>query len=198
MCAKRGVKIPWDFNRYFQIAEKGGTLIRDTLYAEFSELYAQEPNWAVLYEEKRKALYAIVEGEKAKLLPGVEHLLTVLAERNIPRAIVTHSPRKLIEDFALNLPILKTISVWVCREDYKLPKPNPDGYLKALELFHHPKRVLGFEDAVRGIEALQSAKIPAVLVGHKDSATRAFWKSRGVIIIDRVDEILGIKDLNER
>lgn len=190
MCAKRGVQFPWDFPAYFRIAEKGGTAIRDDLYRACPDLQAQEPSWAVLYEEKRQALYALAESEPVTILPGVERLLMLLAERDIPRAIVTHSPRKLVEAFALQQPILCSIPVWFCREDYVHPKPHPDGYNVAIRYFNSPKRVLGFEDAVRGVQALLEAGADAVLVGHPEAETRAYWEGRGVRVIDQVDEVV--------
>ena len=195
MCAKHQMKFPWDFSRYFQIAEKGGTEIRDELYKALSELYKLQPDWAVLYEEKRQALFALAETSVIPLMPGVEHLLMQIQE--IPRAMVTHSPRRLVESFARAQPILNTIPTWFCREDYTHAKPSPDGFITAIKAFGSPKRVLGFEDAVRGVEALKAAGADAVLVGHPDPKTRLFWQKQGVIVIDRIDEILlGVKDFH--
>ncbi len=196
MCKNRGYHLPWDFPSYFRIAERGGKGIQEELYKSCPDLYRKEPDWSILYEEKRAQLYQLAKTEAVPLMKGVEKLLLEVEKRNIPRAIVTHSPRKLVEDFAFKQPILKSIPTWFCREDYLNPKPSPDGFMKAIHHFGSPKRVLGFEDAVRGIEALQACGVDSVLVGHPDPVTKLLWKDRGVLVIDRIDDILNVDIVN--
>lgn len=169
MCNDRGFLFPWDFPAYFRVAEQGGTAIQDRLYAALPTLFDKEPDWTILYQEKREALYKIAAEEIVPLMPEVAQFLTFLQQCNIPRAIVTHSPRALVELCAQQQPILYTIPVWICREEYSRPKPDPEGYCVALKRFPDAKKIIGFEDAERGIVALEQAGIIPVLVGHKSS-----------------------------
>ncbi len=81
-------------------------------------------------------------------MPGVEELLKELIELKSKRAVVTNSTKEQIETIKELLPLLKSIPLWITREDYENPKPAPDGYLKAMEvLADSGDRVIGFEDS---------------------------------------------------
>jgi HAD superfamily hydrolase (TIGR01509 family) len=189
MCNARGFPFPWDFTTYFKIAEQGGTAIQDQLYAALPALFDKEPDWTILYQEKREALYKIAANEPVDLMPGVSDFLKVLEKFKTPRAIVTHSPRALVELLAKQQPILYTIPTWICREEYSRPKPDPEGYLVALSKFPAVKRVIGFEDAERGVAALKAAGIMAVLVGHS-VPQKILEKYPGAVAFARISDAL--------
>jgi len=167
MCARRGFKLPWDFERFCLFAhfQKEGKGLREAVFESLPELYAQEPRWEVLYEEKKAAYQNLLAMGKLELMPGVERLLIALERAAIQRCVVTNSTKQQVETIQENLPLLKTIPHWITRECYVRPKPAPDGYLLAKE--HHARpgdKVIGFEDTIRGLWALQAAGIEAVLV----------------------------------
>jgi beta-phosphoglucomutase-like phosphatase (HAD superfamily) len=64
---------------------------------------------------------------------------------------------------------LESIPVWITREQYTHPKPAPDAYLKAVELLADPgDRIIGFEDTMKGVKALQAAGVQPVLICDKE------------------------------
>ena len=97
-------------------------------------------------------------------MPGVENVLEAVQSAHIPHAVVTNSTFKQISLIRKQLPVLNTILHWITREDYHHPKPAPDAYLKAREIIGASDHMLGFEDALRGIRALEKASITPVLV----------------------------------
>ena len=98
-------------------------------------------------------------------MPGVEAFLKELTIVRAKRCVAAHSSREQVASIKNALPILETIPMWVTREDYEDPKPAPDAYLKAMELLFDPgDRVVGFEDSLRGLQALQSAGAMPVLI----------------------------------
>jgi HAD superfamily hydrolase (TIGR01509 family) len=98
-------------------------------------------------------------------MPGVAEVLEALAEKGKKRAVVTNSPKEQIDVIKEKLPLLKTIPLWITREDYREAKPAPDGYLKAMgELMIPGDRVIGFEDTIKGLQALLAAGVTGVLV----------------------------------
>jgi beta-phosphoglucomutase len=165
MCEKRGYKLPWSFSRYSLAAHYHSTGLRDQVYAEFPELHAKEPDWSVLYAEKKQALIDLLEEGNAALMPGVAELLMALQKANIKRCVVTHSPIPLITLIREQNPLLNTIPHWITREDYTHPKPDPECYQTAIKRLAEPRdRVIGFEDSPRGLTALLGTDAQAVLV----------------------------------
>ena len=67
--------------------------------------------------------------------------------------------------YRLNL-VLKNIDHWITREDYINPKPNPECYLRAILLYGKKgDRMVGFEDTIKGINALLQTPAKPVLIG---------------------------------
>lgn len=166
MCRARGFHLEWDLGAFFRAAHFDSQGLKNGIYQTFPELYAQEPKWEVLYAEKKTAYQQILEQGDVKLLPGVEGLLSSLEGADIRRCVVTNSPGVQIEAIKEKLPLLHSIPLWVTREYYKNPKPDPESYKKAIEMIGRPgDRIIGFEDSTRGLTALLRAGVKdAVLV----------------------------------
>lgn len=162
MMARRGYKLDWSYAEYSGLAHLNNTAIREGLYAKFPDL---DPNWDQVYEEKKEAYLELLASGKLKLMPGVEPLLKALEIANIRRCVVTHS---LLEHTLLirkKMPILDSIPKWVTREDYAKPKPDPECYNRAIQLYGKPgDRIIGFEDSVRGLQALKGTPALPVLI----------------------------------
>jgi beta-phosphoglucomutase len=162
MMARRGLRLDWSFAEYSEMAHLNATALKEGLYAQFPDL---DPNWDLIYSEKKQAYLELISAGKLQLMPGVEPLLKALEHENILRCVVTHS---LLEQTLLirsKLPILNSIPKWVTREDYEKPKPNPECYLRAIQLYGQPgDRIIGFEDSVRGLQALKNTPALPVLI----------------------------------
>lgn len=152
MLAARGYQLDWSFERFCQVAHLNATALKEEIYATFPDL---DPNWQQLYEEKKEAYYGLIGAGKIRLMPGVETLLKELEKANIERCVVTHSLLEQIVAIRAQLKPLQTIPHWITREDYERPKPDPECYLKAIELYGKKGgRSIGFEDSLRGLQAL--------------------------------------------
>jgi beta-phosphoglucomutase len=162
MMAARGYKLDWTFAEYSEMAHLNQTAIREGLYAKFPDL---DPNWDQLYSEKKAAYQELILAGNLKLMPGVAPLLKALKEAKIRRCVVTHSPLSQIQLIRSKLPHLNTIPNWVTREDYEKPKPDPECYLRAIQLYGKPgDKIIGFEDSVRGLQALKGTPALPVLI----------------------------------
>ena len=163
MCQARGVSLDWDFPQFCAIAHASSTALRETLQYLFPELQAID--WDVLYAEKKRAYMELLEEGALQLLPGATELLTLLQEKEIRRAVATHSPKEQIDRIKEHLPLLHSIPHWITREDYTHPKPAPDAYLTAIARIGKPEdRIIGFEDSHRGLTALQQTSALPVLI----------------------------------
>lgn len=169
LCQNHGCRLDWDINRFFSAAHFDAKGVERALYEKFPELYKEEPRWAVLYEEKKQIYNKLLEEGNLHLMPGVEPLLKALQDAEIRRCVVTNSPRSQVNRIKDFLPVLHTIPLWITREDYVQPKPHPECYQKALSIIAQPgDRVIGFEDSVRGLTALQGAGVEGVLICPPD------------------------------
>jgi len=167
VCARYSCDLPWDFKEYLGYAHQSSEGIRKAVYSCFPDL--AQLQWDELYREKKKIYLEILMLEPPSLMPGVETFLNELALGRKKRCVVTHSPKEQIESIKHALPILKTVPVWITREDYEAPKPAPDGYFKAIEILADPgDQIIGFEDSFKGLSALQKTQALPVLVCDPD------------------------------
>lgn len=162
MLARRGYHLDWSYAQYSELAHLNANALREALYALFSDL---DPNWDMLYQEKKKEYFNLIQFGKVELMPGVETLLRELATAGIRRCVVTNSFLEQTQLIASRLPILKTIPKWITREDYSKPKPDPECYFTAITQCALPgDRMIGFEDSIRGLKALrQTTALPVFI-----------------------------------
>jgi len=162
MMAARGHRLRWSFLRFCEVAHLNASGLREALYSEFPDLSL---DWPTLYEEKKRAYYELVSAGKVELMPGAEALLIELDKASIRRCVATNSFLDQIELIRSKIPLLQTIPHWITRENYEKQKPDPDAYLKAIELYGKPgDRIIGFEDSIRGLQALQGTPAFPILI----------------------------------
>jgi HAD superfamily hydrolase (TIGR01509 family) len=190
MCADRGFVLPWDFPRYIVAAHYSAEGLEEQVYEELPELRAIEPNWKVLYEEKRLHLHRLIEEGAVPLMPGVENLLKELETAGKKRCVVTHSDKNAVSRVRKWNPPLDTIPFWVTRDDYKIPKPDPECYRRAIEMYgSEGDRVIGFEDTPRGLRALMGTRALPVMVSTIDYPELDEIKAQGVLHFTSFEEI---------
>ena len=190
MCRGRGFTLPWDFPKYFRIANADAQALERCIYAEFPQLQKSEPTWAILYKEKSRAFLHLLEQTPALLLSGAEILLRALERANKKRCVVTHSSKELASLLMKQNPVLQTIEHWFTRQDYHLPKPAPDGYLKAIETLAEPDdAIVGFEDSNRGLVSLMATRAYPVLVNSFDTEMKTSFQKQGVRVFNTLEEV---------
>ncbi len=167
MLEGHGVQFPWDFPSFAAVAHKSSEGLQKMITAHAPTL-VQTHSWNTLYNEKKKEYAKLLETGSLDLMPGAQTVLEMVQMAEIPHAVVTNSTRKQTDTIREKIPILNKIPYWITREDYENPKPSPDAYLKAIEILGKSEKMLGFEDALRGIRALQGAAITPVLVCPTD------------------------------
>lgn len=192
MCLSRGEQLDWDFTKYCLVAHGSSEGLRNEIYATLPALYKKEPNWAVLYAEKKKAYQEILKQGHVQLMPGVDKVLALLQEKGIRSCVVTNSFFEQIAEIRSQIPLLQTLDYWITREDYVSAKPSADPYLAAKEKYAKPgDRILGFEDSLRGWQSLDLAKIEGIVIS---SCLHPFFqeklKEKGVSQFSSFDEFL--------
>ncbi|MDF2550638.1 MAG: HAD-superfamily hydrolase [Chlamydiales bacterium] len=162
--ADRGCQLEWSFADYCQTAHRSATSFKEAVYQIFPHLQGSL-DWKDLYAEKKGIYLSLLKTEPLSLMHGVEPLLEWVEKAGKRAVVVTHSSQECTWQVRRRLPALSSISHWVTREDYSQPKPFPDGYLKGMELYGHPKmKAIGFEDSPRGVRALLQTSIQPMLI----------------------------------
>ncbi|MEU4548487.1 HAD family hydrolase [Nonomuraea dietziae] len=98
-----------------------------------------------------------------RVVPGARELLRALTASAVPTALVSASPRSIVE---LVLPSLDhRFEVVVAAEDTARGKPYPDPYLEAARLLEtDPRRCVALEDSPTGVAAATTAGCDVLVV----------------------------------
>ena len=169
MVCSLGFPFPIDYPTYCEGAHLSTEALRDLIYSKVPELKEQYPNWMEIRKIKIELYLNSLKTNQVKLMPGVKELLQATDHYHIPTCIVTNSPLEQIKLIQARLPELSLVTHVVSRESYTHSKPHPDGYLTALNTyFPSARKVIGFEDTIKGVQALIAANIEAVLIVEKE------------------------------
>jgi len=125
--ANRSYTLKLSYAKFCALAHFNSTAWREALYAEIPDL---EPNWEILYLEKKEAYLSLLVSGRVELMPGVEKLLMALQEAKIRRCVVTHSILDHVKLIRARLPVLETLEKWITREDYEKPSRAQNVILK--------------------------------------------------------------------
>lgn len=102
----------------------------------------------------------------AVLMDGADELLQVCAQFGIPVALVSASPRVLINAVLESLPDHRFL-VSISSDDVKNTKPDPEGYLKSADLLGvNITECLILEDSLTGVKAAQASGGFVVAIPH--------------------------------
>ncbi len=96
--------------------------------------------------------------------PGAEELIDAIRSAGLKTALVTNSPRSLV-DVALAMLGDHRFDVTICGDEVVRVKPDPYPYLRATELLGlTAEAVLAVEDSPSGTQAAVDAQIPVLVV----------------------------------
>lgn len=141
----------------------GGPLTRVGQYMYEKSGMAESPEFftASVIERMTKKLSA-----GAPVLPGALELLADLTENNVPTALVSASPRVLVDS------VLKSITghsfkFSLSADDVSNPKPDPEAYLLAAKkLVVDISKCLILEDSITGVKAATASGAFTIAVPH--------------------------------
>lgn len=164
MADKLGIDIDRDFNEGLKGISRRESLKKILEYGKLSDKITDKEFDQLLDEKNKYYLEYIDKLDQKDILPGILDLLKELHGRNIKIALasVSKNGSRILE----KLNILQYFDAVVDPAKVKNSKPAPDIYLAAAAALDLPKdEVVGVEDAVAGVEAINSADIFSVGVG---------------------------------
>lgn len=160
---------PDDLNDCFLLIDLDGTLINTE--TQHYEAY-NEVNGITLEDFKIRNLYNDldyddnIKKEKNKIFKtkikdiemfkGSIEFLSYIISNNINYCIVTNTSKENVELYKEKFPILRKINNFICREDYKNKKPNPECFNLALSKYYkNEKYIIGIENTISGYQSLK-------------------------------------------
>jgi beta-phosphoglucomutase-like phosphatase (HAD superfamily) len=168
----------------FYVFDLDGTLI-DSDKIHYNALI--KSGWTISYEEYENLLNttgitldpdmqkikdANMNYDDVHFIKGADALIDYIHQNDINHVVVTNSRRGTVEKFKERLPHLAKLKNWVTREDYKNPKPSPDGYQLGIKKYHKgEKNILGFENTVNGYKSLKHVTDTIFMVNMKIDGT---------------------------
>jgi beta-phosphoglucomutase len=123
---------------------------------------------AAAYQHKLQTL------EKLPIYPGLEDLMFKFRAAQLPMGVVSGALRSEVELVLDRAGIAQSIAVIVAGDDIKMSKPEPDGYLLAVDRLNQKypnlnaqaSDCLAIEDTFAGIEAAKRAGMQVVGVAN--------------------------------
>lgn len=120
--------------------------------------------------EQRTALYLDAQRERPTVRPEAAACVREIAAR-VPVAIASGAARTEIEAVLRAAGLDGLFGVIVAMEDVRNGKPDPEGYLRAVELLRGrtgatlpADQVLVFEDSEQGLRSARAAGMPCVVI----------------------------------
>jgi len=104
-------------------------------------------------------------------------------------AIITTSRRKDFELIHKNRNILNFMDFYLTLEDYQKAKPEPEPYLKGMEIFNAlPEECVINEDSARGLKSAIAAGIDCIII--KNGFTKSHDFTGAKLIVDKIEDLL--------
>ena len=152
-----------------EVLGKGRALVRDLAREQGlseDEIKALQSHRNNLYGEKLR--------KNVELLDGVKETLEKLQGKFV-MGIVTTSSREHLDIILDKTGLRKFFNFFITFEDVTHPKPDPEPYLKAVELSGMPKaNCLVLEDSLRGVQAAKAAGLACYAIPEGWTRTHDF------------------------
>ena len=161
------LKFDLDFLNYLIVAHSSAEGLKNYFCQHCPSISDQQ--WQKLYRLKTELFLQLIKETEVNLMKGAKELITHLNDRHQTTCVVTNSPKPFIDAIVSKHKILQTISHWITKEQYSRPKPSPECYQLALQkLGQNGERAIGFEDSLKGFQALSQCQILPVLICHEE------------------------------
>lgn len=124
---------------------------------------------------KKEKLKHILSFDDVELIKNADKLIQLIDNLDINHCVVTNTSRVVVDHFRKKLPVLNKLKNWITREDYVLPKPNPECYELAMSKHHKEGQcIIGIENSTNGYEALKKVTDCIYLVNEDMKSEDAF------------------------
>ena len=190
----------WYFRSNVEILKEMGIHLSEERYLDImikgksAFILAEEAGFDFLHVEKardkRNELYQHYIQTEDIEIKGVKEILQSLSQK-YKMGIVTSSRREDFELIHSSRGLTNNMDFVLCSGEYAKSKPNPDPYLKGLDIFGGQKHeAIIVEDSQRGLDSAYAAKIDCVIVHNHFTQTHDF--SNASHFIKKLEDLEGL------
>jgi len=157
---------------------------------------AEEPQLMRLIARKASYYRDLIRREGYPLFPGAVEVVRSAAERGLMLGLVSGALRDEVEGALVQMGLREVFKVLVTAEDVERGKPDPEGYLKALEGLNalpplperllHPHEVAAIEDSAAGLQSASEAGLLTVGVAQTYPAEEL---APADLVVERIGQI---------
>ena len=161
----------------------------------FKSIYGDKFPYEELRIKRYDYIFEALENNKLEYKKGAIELINYLEENNYKFALVSSSGNKLIDKYKKHLRLFEKFSVIITGDDIKNGKPNPDGFLLAMnKLNSSPEKCLVIEDSKNGILAAKNANMKSVFIQDYVKVNEEIKNNSTYILSDLIDVITLLKE----
>ena len=137
-------------------------------------------------------IYKEVFNLKMQCMEGIEELINTLNLRKISWGIMTNKARKFAQPIVSSHPLLKSAACLIAGDDVSMPKPSPEGLIKASQMLSiEPSDIIYLGDDRRDVMAANDAGMVSMAARYGYLEVGDDAKSWGAqYIIDKPSELL--------
>ena len=142
-------------------------------------------------------IYKEVFNLNMQCMEGIEELINTLNLRKIPWGIMTNKAKKFAQPIVSSHPFLKSAACLIAGDDVSMPKPSPEGLIKASQmLLIEPSEIIYLGDDRRDVMAANDAGMVSMAARYGYLEVGDDAKSWGAqYIIDKPSELLDYLNL---
>ena len=142
-------------------------------------------------------IYKEVFNLNMQCMEGIEELINTLNVRKIPWGIMTNKAKKFAQPIVSSHPLLKSAACLIAGDDVSMPKPSPEGLIKASQmLLIEPSEIIYLGDDRRDVMAANDAGMVSMAARYGYLEVGDDAKSWGAqYIIDKPSELLDYLNL---
>ncbi len=132
---------------------------------EFINIKFKNIDFEKLYNDRNEFVERYINTNGIKMKKGLMEILQFLKSNNYKIAVASSSEEETIRRYLEKINVLDFFDIIVAGDMIKNGKPNPEIYLKAVELLNVPKeQCIGIEDSNSGILSVYRAGIKAIMI----------------------------------
>jgi len=142
-------------------------------------------------------IYKEVFNQNMQCMEGVEELINTLNLRKISWGIMTNKAKKFAKPIVSSHPVLKSAGCLIAGDDVSVPKPSPEGLIKASQMLSiEPSDIIYLGDDRRDVMAANDAGMASMAARYGYLEIGDDAKSWGAkYIIDKPSELLDYLNL---
>ncbi len=141
------------------------------------------------FADAAEKIFRDIYESEVEQIDNVVEFINHLKRRGYKIALATSAPRENVDMILSVLHLVSFFDPVVCENDVERGKPEPDIYLKVLEILREkPENCIVFEDSFAGIESAKRASIE--VIGVISTNEREELEKVGIRVIESFDELL--------